>query len=163
VTITTSTSQAREGTSISARLLRRGVGIGAAAALITAGAASAATDVQHAAGVTGGTPIQAIVASQKPYTSVIASPRTLTPGQRITITGNAPRAAHAGQWITLESHAFSSKFTSDGIPSVRAQVLVNGTYRVTVPLRRSLSPATYTVRGGYRGQPLDTVARISVR
>ncbi len=260
MTVKTTTDQNHNGASVRARLLRRGAGIGAAAALLTAGAASAATDVQHPSVPTGGTAIHATAAS-KAYSSVNASPRTLTPGQRITVTGNAPknahagewialesdafvsnvktngiptvrtqvlvngmykaaatikpglrpttyaimglykgqpldttawikvrpyssiaatprlaasgqrvtvtgnapRNAHAGQWVTLKSHAFSSRFTSDGIPSVRAQILVNGTYRVTVTLRRSLSRTTYTVRGTYRGQPLDTVARISVR
>jgi hypothetical protein len=249
-----------EGVSVRTRLLRRGAGIGAAAALLTAGAASAATDVQHPGAATGGSAIHATIASQayssvnasprtltpgqrvtitgnapknahagewialqsdafvsnvktngiptvraqvlvngmyhaiatikpglrpttyaimglykgqpldttgwikvRPYSSIAASPRLATGGQRVTITGNAPKNAHAGQWVTLKSHAFSSRFTSDGIPSVRAQVLVDGTYRVTVTLRRSLSRTTYTVRGTYRGQPLDTVARISVR
>jgi hypothetical protein len=99
----------------------------------------------------------------RPYSSVAASPRIATAGQRIKIKGKAPRKVHAGEWITLKSHAFSSRFTTDGIPSVRAQILVNGTYEVTVPLRRTLAPTSYTVRGTYKGQPLDTVGRITVR
>jgi hypothetical protein len=97
------------------------------------------------------------------YSSIVPSPRLAAAGQRITITGNAPKDAHAGQWITLKSQAFSSKFTSGGVPSVRAQVLVNGTYRVTATLRRSLARTTYTVSGTYKGQALDVVARINVR
>jgi hypothetical protein len=120
------------------------------------------TDVQHQAAVSGRTALDGIP-SKTPYSSIAARPRLATSGQRVTITGNAPRNARPGQWVTLKSHAFSSRFTSNGIASVRAQVLVDGTFRVTATLRQGLAPTTYTVRGSYKGQPLDTVARISVR
>jgi hypothetical protein len=97
------------------------------------------------------------------YSSVAARPRLASSGELVTITGNAPRNAHAGEWVTLKSHAFSSRFTTDGIPSVRAEILVDGTYLVTATLRGSLAGCDYTVLGAYKGEPLDTVARISIR
>jgi len=97
------------------------------------------------------------------YSSVAARPQLANSGELVTITGNAPRDAHAGEWVTLKSHAFSSRFTTDGIPSIRAQVVEDGTYRVTATLLSSLAPRDYTVLGTYHGQPLDTVAHISVR
>jgi hypothetical protein len=99
----------------------------------------------------------------RPYSSVTARPRLASPGQPVAISGNAPRNARAGDWVTLKSHAFSSRFTTDGIPSIRAQVLEDGTYSVATTLLNGLAPTSYTVLGTYEGQPLDTVARISVR
>jgi hypothetical protein len=98
----------------------------------------------------------------RPYSSVAARPPLASPGQPVAISGNAPRNAHAGDWVTLKSHAFSSRFTTDGIPSIRAQVLEDGTYSVTTTLLSSLAPATYTVLGTYHRQPLDTIAHISI-
>jgi hypothetical protein len=99
----------------------------------------------------------------RPYSSVTARPQLASQGQRVAISGDAPRNARAGDWVTLKSHAFSSRFTSDGFPSIRAQVLEDGTYSVTTTLLSGLAPTSYTVLGAYKGQPLDTVARISIR
>jgi hypothetical protein len=98
----------------------------------------------------------------RPYSSVTARPRLATPGQPVAISGDAPRNARAGDWVTLKSHAFSSRFTTDGIPSIRAQVLEDGTYRVTTALLSGLAATSYTVLGTYKGQPLDTIAHISI-
>ncbi len=147
------------------RMLRRGAGFGAAAVLATAGVASAATD--HAASAhpsTGGAAVSAHAsAAAKPYSSVNASPRTLTPGQRVTITGNAPRNTHAGEWVTLQSMAFASHVKLNGIPVVRTQVLVNGTYKVSATIRPGLKTTNYAIMGTHNGRPLDTVAWINVR
>jgi hypothetical protein len=68
------TSFEQDHLSKSARLLRRGLGIGAAAALMTAGGASAATTVHQPA---CGTFVYGITASAKaPYSYVKASPGT---------------------------------------------------------------------------------------
>jgi hypothetical protein len=94
---------------------------------------------------------------------VPADTRLAVPGQRIEINGVAPSKANPGEWVTIKSHAFSSRFTSDGFPSIRAEILVDRTYQATATLLRGLSPASYTVLGSHLGQPLDTVARIGVR
>ncbi|MFZ0974960.1 MAG: hypothetical protein WAN22_22220 [Solirubrobacteraceae bacterium] len=121
------------------------------------------------AGSYNGTPLDTVawitVRGQvgRPYSSVTTSARVVRPGQRITITGNGPKNAHAGQWITLKSDAIASSKTVDGIPAIRTQVLVNGKYSVTATIRRGLKPTTYAIAGSYNGTPLDTVAWINVR
>ncbi len=161
----TNNNQNHDSSSARGRLLRRGAGFGAAAVLATAGVASAATD--HPAGAhqsTGGAAITAHAsAAAKPYSSVNASPRTLTPGQRVTITGNAPKNTHAGEWITLQSMAFASHVKLNGIPVVRTQVLVNGTYKVTATIQPGIRSTNYAIMGTHNGKPLDTVAWINVR
>ena len=67
-------------------------------------------------------------AAAHPYSSVTVSSRTVHAGQRITISGNAPRNARAGKWITLMSDAFAAKQGVNRIPAIRTQVLVNGKY-----------------------------------
>ena len=124
------------------RTLRGGLGAGAAAAMLaTAAVATASVS----------------------YGSVTTSSRVVHSGQRITITGNGPRNAHAGQWITLKSDAIASSKTVNGVPAIRTQVLVNGKYSVTATIRRGLKPTTYAIAGSYNGTPLDTVAWITVR
>lgn len=126
------------------RILRGGLGAGAAAAILATAAVATA-------------------APSAPYSSVTATPRVVHVGQRITITGNGPKNAHAGQWITLQSDAIVSNKTVNGIPALRAQVLVNGKYSVKATIRRGLKPTTYAISGSYNGTPLDTVAWITVR
>ena len=156
--------QAHGSRSMRGRLIRRGAGFGAAALLATAGIASAATDQASGAHATGGAAIAAHVsAAAKPYSSVNASPRTLTPGQRVTITGNAPKDTHAGEWIAFQSMAFASHIQINGIPVVRTQVLVNGMYKVTATIKPGVKPTNYAIMGTHDGKPLDTVAWINVR
>jgi hypothetical protein len=99
----------------------------------------------------------------RPYSSVTVTPGTVRPGQRITISGNAPKNSRAGSWITLQSDAFASKRTVNGIPAIRTQELVNGKYAVTTTIRSGLKPTTYAVMGSFEGKPLDTVAWMTVR
>ena len=68
--------------------------------------------------------------------TVALSSGTISGGQRLTITGDAPTNAndHAGSWITLQSFAFASRHTVDGVPAIRTQVLAEGTSStVTIP------------------------------
>jgi hypothetical protein len=99
----------------------------------------------------------------RPYSTVMATPRIVSGGQRVTISGEGPRNAPTGQWITLMSVAFASRTTVNGIPAIRTQVLVNGKYSVTAAIAAGLRPTTYAVAGSYKGQPLETVAWITVR
>jgi hypothetical protein len=124
------------------RILRGGLGAGAAAAMLTTAAMATAS---------------------VPYSSVGTSSRVVHSGQRITIAGNGPKNARAGQWITLKSDAIASRKTVNGIPAIRTQVLVNGKYSVTATIRRGLKPTTYAIAGSSNGTPLDTVAWITVR
>ena len=102
-------------------------------------------------------------AAPTPYSSVTATPGIVRPGGRVTISGNAPKNARAGKWITLTSDAFASKRSVNGIPAIRAQVLVNGKYSVKATIRSGLKPTTYAVSGSFNGRSLDTVAWMKVR
>ncbi len=115
-------------------------------------------------GTHGGKPLDTVAwINVRPYSSVVAAPSIASAGQKVTITGNGPRNAHAGEWITLKSAAISSRTTTDGVPSIRAQVLVNGQYKVTATVRSGMKTGSYAVKGTYKGQPLDTVGRITIR
>ena len=83
-------------------------------------------------------------------------------GARVTVTGDAPTNARAGQWITLRSDAFASKTNVNGIPTIRAQVLVNGKYSVKATIRRGLKPTTYAIAGSFHGKALAQVAWMKV-
>ena len=150
--------QTRPGTA--RRILRGGIGASAAAAMLATAAVATAAPTHPLAQTTGH--VSAAVASV-PYSSVTASARVVRPGQQITITGNGPKNAHAGQWITLMSDAIVSGKTVNGIPAIRTQVLVNGKYSAKATIRRGLKPTTYAIAGSYKGTPLDTVAWITVR
>lgn len=110
----------------------------------------------------GATP-RAKSGAARPYSSVTASPGVVRPGGRVTISGNAPKNARAGKWITLMSDAFASKRRVNGIPAIRARVLVNGKYAVKATIRSGLKPTTYAVSGRFNGRSLDTVAWMTVR
>ena len=99
----------------------------------------------------------------RPYSSVTVTPGTVRPGQRITISGNGPKNAPTGSWIILRSDAFASSRSINGIPAIRTQVLVNGEYSAKATIRKGLKPTTYAVMGTFKGQPLDTVAWMTVR
>ena len=102
-------------------------------------------------------------AAAHPYSSVTVSARTVHAGQRVTISGNAPRNARAGTWITLMSDAFAAKQGVNGIPAIRTQVLVNGKYSATATIAKGLQHTNYAVLGTFQGKALDTVAWMTVR
>jgi hypothetical protein len=102
-------------------------------------------------------------ATTKPYSTVSVTPGSVTAGGKVTVTGNGPKDTHAGIWITLRSDAFASKTSVNGIPSIRAQVLVNGKYSVKATIRRSLKPTTYAVVGSYNRRDFDKFAWLKVR
>jgi hypothetical protein len=151
----------RAGSWTRGRLAQAGVGIGVAASVLASAAVAAAAPVTHA-------PAQASVAHAarhtvtNPYSSVTVSPRIARAGERIAISGNAPRNARAGKWITLQSDAFASKQGVNGIPAIRTQVLVNGEYSTTATIRSGLEPTNYAVMGTFQGKGLDTVAWVTV-
>jgi hypothetical protein len=150
----------------SSRLIRGGIGAGVAAAMLSCAAVAVATPLPAAPG-TPATPVAAQVASAHtmaaPYSTVNASPTTVTAGQRVKITGSGPKDARTGKWITLLSDAFASGHTVNGIPAVRTQILVNGEYSVTATIRSGLRPTNYAVLGMYNGRGFDTVAWLNVR
>jgi hypothetical protein len=61
------------------------------------------------------------------------------------------------------SDAFASRQGVNGIPAIRAQVLVNGKYSATATIRSGLKPTDYAVMGTFQGRALDTVAWMTVR
>jgi hypothetical protein len=157
----------RAGSWTRGRLAQAGVGLGVAASVLaTAAVATAAptASAAHAPAATQPSVVHAATHTQiNPYSSVTVSARTVHAGQRVTISGNAPRNARAGKWITLMSDAFATKHTVNGIPAIRTQVLVNGKYSATATIRAGLKPTNYAVMGTYQGKGLDTVAWVNVR
>jgi hypothetical protein len=163
----TSHIPSRAGSWTRGRLAQAGVGLGVAASVLASAAVATASPTASAAHAPA--TAQASVAHVAPhtltnhYSSVTVSPRTARAGERITISGNAPRNARAGKWIMLMSDAFATKHTVNGIPAVRTQVLVNGKYSATAIVRAGLKPTNYAVTGTFQGKALDTVAWVTVR
>jgi hypothetical protein len=155
----------RSGSWTRSRLAHAGVGLGVAASVLASAAVATAAPL-GAAVHPGAHATVAHVATHtltNPYSSVTVSSRNVRGGQRITISGNAPRNARAGKWITLQSDAFASKQSVNGIPAIRTQVLVNGRYSTTVTIAKGLKPTSYAVMGTFQGKALDTVAWMTVR
>lgn len=159
-----SDTHSRTGSWSRGRLAQLGIGVGVAASVLASSAVAVAAP--HSPSQAPGQPRVAHVAGHivtKPYSSVTVSARTVRAGQRITITGNAPKNARAGKWITLQSFAFASKQGVNGIPAIRTQVLVNGKYSATATIARGLKHTNYAVMGTFQGKALDTVAWMTVR
>ncbi|MGZ4191160.1 MAG: hypothetical protein ACXVRW_01770 [Solirubrobacteraceae bacterium] len=160
-----SQNHSRLGSWSRGRLAQAAVGLGVASSVLATAAVATAAPRVPAAQV----PAQASIArasahtTNRPYSSVTVGSKRVRAGQRVTITGNAPRNARAGKWITLQSDAFASKRTVDGIPAIRTQVLVNGRYSATATIRAGLKPTDYAIMGTFDGRPLDTAAWVTVR
>src|ERR1700749_2531676 len=99
------------------------LGVVAATALAVAPMSFAATS--------GGVQPTAAAANARsaPFT-IGVSAATVTPGQKITISGLA--YARAGKNLTLMSQAISSSRTIQGMPAFQTPALVEGTYHTTV-------------------------------
>jgi hypothetical protein len=155
----------RARSAVRSRLLHGGIGAGVAAAMLSCAAVATAAP-QHAEAVAAASSAPAQVAmphtAAKPYSTVNVTPGTVTAGRQVTITGNGPKNARAGKWITLLSDAFASGHTLNGIPAVRTQILVNGQYAVKATIRSGLRPTNYAVLGTYNGVGFDTVAWLNV-
>ena len=163
----TSHTHSRAGSWTRGRLAQGGVGLGVAASVLASAAVATAAPTHSAAHAPA--PAQPSVvhvtahAQTNPYSSVTVSPGTARVGEQIRISGNAPRNARAGKWITLMSDAFATKHTVNGIPAIRAQVLVNGKYSATATIAKGLQHTNYSVMGTFQGKGLDTVAWMTVR
>ncbi|HEY1714532.1 MAG TPA: hypothetical protein VGG07_16640 [Solirubrobacteraceae bacterium] len=152
-----STIPFRSGSWTRTRLAQAGVGLGVAASVLSG--AAVATAATHAPAPK---PVAHAAQAKVPYSSVAVAPGIARAGQHITISGNAPKNAHAGQWITLQSFAFAAKQGVNGVPSVRTQVLVNGKYTAKATVRAGLKPTSYAIMGTFQGKALDTVAWVKV-
>jgi hypothetical protein len=153
----------RSGSWTRGRLAQAGVGLGVAASVLASAAVATAAPVASHAPAPASVAHVATHTLTNPYSSVTVFPRSAHAGQRVTISGNAPRNARTGKWITLMSDAFASKQTVNGIPVIRTQVLVNGKYSATTTIRAGLKPTSYAVMGTFQGKALDTVAWMTVR
>jgi hypothetical protein len=155
----------RAAYSMRSRLMRGGIGAGVAAAMLSCAAVATAAP-RHADPVAAAIAAPAHVATAHtaatPYSTVNVAPGTVTAGKQVTITGNGPKNARAGKWITLLSDAFASGHTVNGIPAVRTQILVNGKYSVKATIRSGLKPTNYAVLGMYNNVGFDTVAWLNV-
>jgi hypothetical protein len=163
----TSHTPSRAGSWTRGRLAQAGVGLGVAASVLASAAVATAAptaSAAHAPATAQPSVVHVAAHAQiNPYSSVTVSARTVHAGQRITISGNAPRNARTGKWITLMSDAFATKHTVNGIPAIRTQVLVNGKYSATAKIAKGLQRTNYSVMGTFQGKALDTVAWMTVR
>jgi hypothetical protein len=158
----TTNNHHRTESAVRSRLVRGGIGAGVAAAMLSAAAVATATP-QHSTQRAPAAVAATAHSAAKPYSTISVAPGTVNSGAKVTITGNGPKNARAGVWITLQSDAFVSKTSVNGIPAIRTQVLVNGKYSVKATIRRGLKPTTYAVAGSYKGRAFDEVAWIKVR
>jgi hypothetical protein len=96
------------------------------------------------AATTGGVGLTASAAqaTSAPFTLGVST-RTVTPGQKLTISGLA--YARAGENVTIMSRAISSSRTVAGIPAVQAPTLVEGIYHTTVRVSPATGPGVYPV------------------
>jgi hypothetical protein len=113
-----------------------GVAAIAATALVAAPVSLAATS--------GGGPVTASAAQVKsaPFTLGLSA-TTVSPGQKITISGLA--YARAGKNLTIASPAISSARQVAGMPAVQTPALVEGIYATTVRVPTTAKPGTYPV------------------
>jgi hypothetical protein len=77
-------------------------------------------------------------------------------GTAVTVSGDAPLDARAGDWITLRSKAFAGG-------SVRTQVSAQGTYQVRARLGSRIAPGFYQVRGSLGSVSFPAATRQSLR
>ncbi len=163
----TSHTPSRAGAWTRGRLAQAGVGLGVAASVLASAAVATAAPTPataHAAATAQPSLVHVTAHAQTiAYSSVTVSPGAARAGEQIRISGNAPRNARAGTWITLMSDAFATKHTINGIPAIRTQVLVNGKYSAKATIRAGLKPTNYAVTGTFQGKALDTVAWVNVR
>jgi hypothetical protein len=134
------------------RLIRAAAGLGAATAMLgTAGVAMAAP-TQHAAS----TPV---VQSAAAGASIQLPAGKVEPGSRITITGDAPLNARAGQRISLSSVAFASTRAVNGIPTISTQINAQGTYSATATIKSGIQKYNdAAVVGSFQGRQFNQVA-----
>jgi hypothetical protein len=88
--------------------------------------------------------------------------QTVAPGATVTITGEAPRDARPGSWITIQSDAWRSSYRYRGIPATRTQVLPDGTYRATARVRTGVTATTFAIVGNFDGVAFPGVAWLHV-
>jgi len=98
----------------------------------------------------------------RPANTVSVSPRAIRTGSRVTVSGEAPRSARAGQVITIMSDAFASRHTVNGIPAIRTHVRADGTYSATAFVPANRRATSYAVAIRYDGKT-GPVAWLRVR
>jgi hypothetical protein len=130
-------------------------GIGAIAATAMAVAPSAL------ASTSGGVAPSASVASAKsaPFTIGVSS-RTVTPGQKLTISGLA--YAPAGKNVTIVSKAINSSRMVAGAPAVQTMALVEGTYHTTVRVSPAAEPGTYSIALRFGNRQVASINNLTV-
>ena len=130
-----------------------GLGAVAVAALAVAPMSSAATS--------GGVQPTATAANAKsaPFT-IGVSAATVTPGQKITISGLA--YARAGKNLTILSRAISSSRTVQGMPAVQTPALVEGIYHTTVRVPPATEPGVYPVILRFGNRQVASISNLRV-
>ena len=128
--------------------------IGAIAATAMAVAPSAL------ASTSGGVAPSASVAAAKsaPFTIGVSS-RTVTPGQKLTISGLA--YAPAGKNVTIVSKAINSSRMVAGAPAVQTMALVEGIYHTTVRAPAA-EPGTYSIALRFGNRQVASINNLTV-
>jgi hypothetical protein len=96
-------------------------------------------------------------------TTMRVSPGAVSQGGRVTVSGDAGTPLRAGSTITLLSFAFASHYQVDGVPAIRTQVLVEGTYRATAKIQKGLRYTEYAIDASSNGEPLGPVVWLKVK
>lgn len=145
------------------RLLRGGIGASSVAALLATAAVGTAAPYQPASANHVAARVAAV--QKAPYfkTTMRVSPGTVSPGGRVTISGDAGTPLTAGTTITLQSFAFASRYHLDGVPAIRTQVFANGTYRATAKIQGGLKHTNYAIDASANGKPVGPVVWLNVR
>jgi hypothetical protein len=130
-----------------------GLGAVVVAALAAAPMSLAATS--GGAGVTA----SAAQAKSAPFTLGLSS-TTVTPGQKLTISGLA--YARAGKNLTIMSPAISSSRTVARMPAVQTPALVEGIYRTTVRVPTNANAGVYPVILRFGNRQVASISNLRV-
>jgi hypothetical protein len=114
----------------------------------------------------GGGMLVVRAAPTAPPANVQVSPRSVTAGDTVTVSGSVgPDAAgsECARSVTLLSNAFVHAHDFAGLPAVVAAVNPGGTFTTTTRIPRSKPAGTYTITGHCGGGNLGVAATLAVR
>jgi hypothetical protein len=98
-------------------------------------------------------------------TALQVSPRSVTAGDPVTVSGWLPPApgSECASGVTLLSNAFVHTHDFAGVPAIGAAVKPDGTFTVTTRIPRSKAAGTYTISGRCGGGNIGASATLVVR
>lgn len=93
------------------------------------------------------------------------SPRSVTAGDNVTVSGSLPPApgSECATALTLLSRAFVGTHEFAGVPAIAAAVKADGAFTVTTRIPRSKAAGTYDITGRCGGGNIGASATLVVR